>query len=87
MSLALFSGMAIWSNGETADSWEATQMHQVEEDSLRAYVSQLEQAVREGSGQQALQLRPPAWRDYSPEALARVKANRHIAIVHFTADW
>lgn len=87
MSVALFCGMAIWSNGETADSWEATEMHQVEEESMRAYVAQLEQAVREGSGQQSLQLRPPAWRDYDPEALARVKANGHIAIVHFTADW
>lgn len=87
MSLALFSGMTIWSNGETADSWEATEMHQVQEDSLRAYVSQLEQTVRDGSGQQALQHRAPAWRDYDPEALARVKANGQIAIVHFTADW
>ena len=87
MSLALFSGMAIWSNGETADSWEATEMHQVEKESMRAYVLQLEQAVREESGQQAVQLRSPAWRDYDPEALARVKANGQIAIVHFTADW
>ncbi len=87
LSLALFSGMAIWSNGETSDSWEATKMHQVEKESMRAYVLQLEQAVREESGQQTLQLRPPAWRDYDPEALARVKANGQIAIVHFTADW
>ena len=87
MSLALFCGMAIWSNGETADSWEATEMHQTQEESVRAYVTQLEQAVREGTGQQALQIRPPAWRDYDPEALARAKANGQVAIVHFTADW
>jgi len=87
MSLALFAGMAIWSNGETADSWQATEMDQNEEDSMKAYVAQMEEAVRSGSGEQTLQLRPPAWRDYDPEAFARVKASGRIAIVHFTADW
>ena len=87
LSLVLFAGMVIWSNGETSDSWEATDLHESEAESMRAYVAQLEEAVRTGSGEQALRFRSPAWRDYDPEAFARVKAAGQIAIVHFTADW
>ena len=87
LSLALFAGMVMWSNGETADSWDAMVHQESEADAMLAYVAQLEAAVRNGSGEQVLQLRPPPWRDFDPEVMARAKANGQVAIVHFTADW
>jgi suppressor for copper-sensitivity B len=87
LSLGLFAGMAIWSNGETADAWEATELHNMEDTAMRAYVAQLELAVSNGDASQALHLRPPPWRRYDPESLAKVKAEGLVTIVHFTADW
>lgn len=86
LSAALFGGMVYWSNGETADSWQATERHQAEADSMKVYVTQLEHAVQNG-GVHSVTLKSPGWRDYDPEAFARVKAKGQIAIVHFTADW
>ncbi|MEZ6059806.1 MAG: cytochrome c biogenesis protein CcdA [Planctomycetaceae bacterium] len=87
LSLALFAGMAIWSNGETADSWEAMVRHDTETEQMKAYVTQLEEAVRNGAGRHVLQLRPPPWQDYDPQRYASARASGQVAIVHFTADW
>ena len=87
LSAALFAGMAIWSNGETSDSWEAHELYVEQQENMESYIARLEDALENGDSQTTQLLRPPPWRPYSPDALARVKDNGSIAIVHFTADW
>jgi thiol:disulfide interchange protein DsbD len=86
-SLLLFVAMVSWSRGETADSYESTELKQAERDSLLRYVRELEQRLSGGPADQPVSLMSPAWREYSGAALASAKARGQVAIVHFTADW
>lgn len=87
LGLVLFAGMAIWSNGETADSFEATTRRQMQRDAMESYIAQLETAVEQGSSSPPAGLKPPPWRDYDAEAVAQATARGQVAVVHFTADW
>lgn len=87
IGLALFGGIVIWSNGETADSWEAMVHDRTQSEAMTAYVKQLENALNSGGPSGLLHLKPPAWRVYEAEAMAKALAKGQVAVVHFTADW